>query len=48
LIAPRPASPQVLAWLDEGKDVRFGEWNLREVECLNTWCVWFDRGLTGV
>jgi hypothetical protein len=28
---------QVMAWLEEGKDVRFGEWNLREVECLNTW-----------
>jgi hypothetical protein len=27
----------VLAWLEEGKDVRFGEWNLREVDLLNTW-----------
>ncbi|GBF92492.1 obg-like ATPase [Raphidocelis subcapitata] len=28
---------KVMAWLEEGKDVRFGEWNLREVEALNTW-----------
>lgn len=28
---------KVLAWLEDGKDVRFGEWNLREVEALNTW-----------
>jgi obg-like ATPase 1 len=27
---------KVLAWLEEGKDVRAGEWNLREVEWLNT------------
>jgi hypothetical protein len=28
-----------MAWLEEGNDVRFGEWGLREVEVLNTWCV---------
>lgn len=28
---------KVLAWLDEGKDVRFGEWGIREVEVLNSW-----------
>jgi obg-like ATPase 1 len=29
------AGEKVLAWLEEGKDIRFGEWNTREVEWLN-------------
>jgi len=28
---------KVKAWLEEGNDVRFGEWSLREVEILNSW-----------
>ena len=29
------APPQIKEWLEAGKDVRFGDWNLREVEFLN-------------
>jgi hypothetical protein len=28
---------QVLAWLEEGKDVRLGDWTAREIEFLNGW-----------
>jgi obg-like ATPase 1 len=28
---------KVKAYLEEGNDVRFGEWGLREIEVLNTW-----------
>jgi ribosome-binding ATPase YchF (GTP1/OBG family) len=28
---------QVLAWLEEGKDVRLGDWTAREIEFLNNW-----------
>jgi len=28
---------QVLAWLQEGNDVRLGDWTAREIEILNTW-----------
>ena len=37
----RPFTPlaivraQVLKWLEEGKDVRNGEWGLNEIEVLN-------------
>jgi obg-like ATPase 1 len=31
------ASLQVLAWLEEGKDVRLGDWTAREIEFLNNW-----------
>jgi ribosome-binding ATPase YchF (GTP1/OBG family) len=27
----------VLAWLQEGQDVRLGDWTAREIEILNTW-----------
>jgi hypothetical protein len=27
----------VLAWVQEGKDVRLGDWSAREIEILNTW-----------
>lgn len=30
------AAEKVLAWLEEGKDVRFGDWSAHEVEWLNT------------
>ncbi|KAI8462511.1 MAG: P-loop containing nucleoside triphosphate hydrolase protein [Monoraphidium minutum] len=33
----KDVAEKVMAWLDEGNDVRFGEWTLREIECLNTW-----------
>ena len=29
------AGEKVLAWLEEGKDIRFGDWSVREVEWLN-------------
>ena len=33
---PHPCAPsQIKEWLEAGKDVRFGDWNLREVEFLN-------------
>jgi obg-like ATPase 1 len=28
---------QVLAWVQEGKDVRLGDWSAREIEILNSW-----------
>lgn len=28
---------QVCAWLQEGKDVRLGDWTAREIEILNSW-----------
>ena len=28
---------QVLAWLEEDKDVRLGDWSAREIEILNSW-----------
>lgn len=28
---------QVCAWVQEGKDVRLGDWTAREIEILNTW-----------
>jgi obg-like ATPase 1 len=28
---------QVLAWLEDGKDVRLGDWTAREIEILNNW-----------
>lgn len=28
---------KVLAWLQEGNDVRLGDWTAREIEILNTW-----------
>uniref|UniRef100_A0A383WNJ8 Obg-like ATPase 1 n=1 Tax=Tetradesmus obliquus TaxID=3088 RepID=A0A383WNJ8_TETOB len=28
---------KVLAWLEEGKDVRLGDWTAREIEFLNNW-----------
>jgi obg-like ATPase 1 len=31
----RPAPPQVLAWLQSGKDVRMGDWGAVDVETLN-------------
>lgn len=29
--------PQVCAWVQEGKDVRLGDWSAREIEILNSW-----------
>ena len=29
------AAEKVLAWLQEGKDIRFGDWSAREIEWLN-------------
>lgn len=29
-------SLQVKAWLEEGKDVRFGDWKAADIEILNT------------
>lgn len=28
---------QVLAWTQEGNDVRLGDWSAREIEILNSW-----------
>jgi ribosome-binding ATPase YchF (GTP1/OBG family) len=28
---------QVLAWTQEGNDVRLGDWTAREIEVLNSW-----------
>jgi hypothetical protein len=28
---------QVCAWLQEGKDVRLGDWTARDIEILNSW-----------
>lgn len=28
---------QVLAWLQDDKDVRLGDWSAREIEILNSW-----------
>lgn len=34
---PYVLSVQVRAWLQEGKDVRLGDWSAREIEILNSW-----------
>ena len=49
------AAEKVLAWLKEGKDVRFGDWSVAEVEWLNSsqvrgpvtgcCCCWLQRRL---
>ena len=43
----REIAEKVLAWVEAGNDVRFGDWSLREVEALNTWCVWRARAALG-
>jgi hypothetical protein len=30
------SAEKALAWLEEGKDIRFGEWSLKDVDWLNS------------